>query len=166
MDKTGRPSVEENTASFQLCLSPGTKRQLERQPYSAFQYSDSDPLALNVSVLPESRLHLDNHPTRFEHFSHWWRVRHAPRIEYITSEDQKLAEAVFDNAFPSPFEDDPDHGDWCDRNEFVVWADELLFVITARGFLAGTLQLHVKLLDARARTRSTVLEDLRPLISI
>lgn len=141
------------------------KRLLERQPYSAFQYSDTDPLALNVSVLPESRLHLDNHSIRFEHFSHWWRVRHVPRIDYITSEDQKFAETIFDNAFPPPFEDDPAHRDWCDRNEFVVWADELLFVITARGFLAGTLQLHVRLLDARARTRSTVLESLRPLVS-
>ena len=50
-------------------------------------------------------------------------------------------------------------GKW-DRNEFALWADEPLFVITARGFIAGTLQLHVKLLDVRARTRAAALDSL------
>ena len=139
--------------------------QLESQPYSAFDYSESDPLAINVSVLPESRLHIDSHSVRFENFAHWWRVRRA-RIDYNVTEEQRESERVFDDSFPSPFEDAPARGEWCERNEFVLWADELLFVITARGFLAGTLQLHMKLLDARARTRATVFEGLKPLVSL
>lgn len=78
--------------------------------------------------------------------------------------DEREAERIFDTAFPSPFEESPARGEWCDRNEFVLWGDELLFVITARGFIAGTLQLHVKLLDVRARTRAAVIETLRPLV--
>ncbi len=69
---------------------------------------------------------------------------------------------LFDEAFPLPFEDAARRQE-ADVNEFVLFADELLFVITARGFLAGTLQCHVKLLNVRARTRAAVLDCMRPL---
>jgi hypothetical protein len=163
LDKNGRPDAGDATATYQLYLSSSTKAQLQRQPYSAFEYSDNDPSALVVSVFPESRLQIDNSHVRFEHFAHWWRNRRTPRIDYIITRDQRDAEAVFDDAFPSPFEDMPARGEWCDRNEFSLWGDELLFIITARGFIAGTLQLHVKLLDVKARTKSAVLDTLRPL---
>ena len=80
--------------------------------------------------------------------------------------DEREAERVFDIAFPSPFEETSARDEWCERNEFVLWGDELLFIITARGFIAGTLQLHVKLLDVRARTRAEVLDSLRPLVGL
>lgn len=75
--------------------------------------------------------------------------------------DDKQAELIFDGAFPRPFEDTARRLD-LDRTEFTMWADELLFVITGRGFIAGTLQLRVKLLDVRARTRAAVFDSLRP----
>lgn len=77
--------------------------------------------------------------------------------------DVNAAEAVFDAAFPQPFEDAAAREEWNERSEFALWGDELMFVIAARGFLAGTLQLHVRLLDVRARTRAEVVEGCRPL---
>ncbi|KAH8115024.1 hypothetical protein DFH11DRAFT_1590989 [Phellopilus nigrolimitatus] len=169
LDKTGRPDPNDTTATYRLCLPAETKAQLERQPYSAFEFCDADPHALVVSVFPESRLRVDGAPCRFEHFAHWWRARRAPGGVHFgfgyggpPRADVREAERVFDEAFPPPFEDTPARGEWCDRSEFALWGDELMFVITARGFIAGTLQLHVKLLDVRARTRAAVLETLRP----
>lgn len=94
-------------------------------------------------------------------------MRRAPAFIVLgTRADDREAERVFDVAFPTPFEETPARGEWCDRNEFVLWGDELLFIITARGFIAGTLQLHVKLLDVRTRTRAEVLDSLRPLVGL
>lgn len=147
-----------------MCLPAAIKAQLEQQPYSAFEFCEADPTELVVSVFPESRLRIDGERVRFEHFAHWWRARR--RGEWLFGErvtaDTRDAERVFDAAFPQPFEEVASRGEWCERNEFMLWGDELLFVITARGFLAGTLQLHLKLLDVRARTRAEVLEMLRP----
>lgn len=86
---------------------------------------------------------------------------------YETRSDEH-ASMIFDSAFPRPFEESevPHHAPESEENEFALWGDELLFVITARGFIAGTLQLHVKLLDVKARTRATVLDGLRPLVTI
>ncbi|KAL5520563.1 hypothetical protein ACEPAG_9787 [Sanghuangporus baumii] len=165
LDKNGRPDLNDTTVSYRLCLSSSTKDQLERQPYSAFEFCDSDPTALIVSVFPDSHLHINDTRLRFEHFAHWWRMRRAPAfIGAGARADEREAEKTFDSAFPSPFEESPARGEWSDRNEFVLWGDELLFIITARGFIAGTLQLHVKLLDVRARTRAAVIETLRPLV--
>lgn len=112
-------------------------------------------------MTPDARLHLDGASIRFEHFAHWWRVRR--RVPFNTpSADAIEAEKVFDMAFPQPFEDRAAREDWNERCEFSLWGDELMFVIGARGFLAGTLQLYVKLLDVRARSRSEVLASLRP----
>lgn len=113
-------------------------------------------------MYPESRLRVDGGaPVRLEHFAHWWRARRVFAYPGPVDPADERAARVFDDAFPSPFEDGPRRAAW-DRSEFVLWGDELLFVITARGFIAGTLQLHVKLLDVRARTRAAVLETLRP----
>ncbi|KAI5119283.1 hypothetical protein M0805_008062 [Coniferiporia weirii] len=164
LDRTGRPDPNDVTASYRLCLPAATKDRLERQPYSAFEFSEVDPSELVVSVFSESRLRIDGAKVRFEHFAHWWRARR--HLEWCFGgpppADACNAERIFDEAFPQPLGDIASRGEWCDRNEFPLWGDELLFVITARGFLAGTLQLHVKLLDVRARTRAEVLETLRP----
>ena len=170
LDKTGRPDANETTVSYRLCFSSAMKAQLEQQPYSAFEFCESEKQALIVSVLPESRLSINNNQVRFEHFAHWWRTRRSPAFDSgfrgPPRTDEIEAERVFDDAFPAPFEESAARGDWCDRNEFVLWGDELLFVITARGFLAGTLQLHVKLLNVKSRTRAEVLQSVRPLVVV
>ena len=161
LDKSGRPEYSVATVFYHLSLTPETKAQLERQPYSAFEFADTDQHSLVVSVFPESRLQIDGSLCRFEHFAQWWRERRVFAAAHNGDELDKRVANMFDEAFPRPFEDLPRRDEW-DRNEFVLWGDELLFIITARGFIAGTLQLHVKLLDVRARTRATVLETLRP----
>ena len=161
LDKSGRPEYSIATAFYHLSLTPETKAQLQMQPYSAFEFAESDPESLVVSVFPESRLHIDGSTCRFEHFAQWWRERRVFAAAHTGDELQKRVVNMFDEAFPRPFEEIPRRADW-DRSEFVLWGDELLFIIAARGFIAGTLQLHVKLLDVRARTRATVLESLRP----
>lgn len=140
------------------------KAQLERQPYSAFEYSDNDPLSLVVSVFPESRLTIDGERLRFEHFASWWVGRRAPYSNsamHWRDEHGERVERIFNDAFPRPFEERDRRNEY-DNNEFMLWGDDLLFIITARGFLAGTLQLHVKLLDVCARTRAEVLNSLKP----
>ena len=113
-----------------------------------------------VSVYPESRLHIDGEKAiHFQHFAAWWRAR-CSAFKPPTDPVDEHANQILDYAFAGPFDD---HGQSVlERNEFALWGDELLFVITARGFIAGTLQLHVKLLDVRARTRAAVLDSLRP----
>lgn len=156
-----------STASYRLDLNHETKSKLEKQPYSAFEYDDKDAQSLIVSVFPESRLRIDGQACRFDHFAQWWRNRwrdtayDEPTPNPLTPSLASSSDRIFDEAFPRPFELQERMADW-DRNEFVLWADELLFVITARGFIAGTLQLHMKLLDVRARTRAAVLDCLRP----
>lgn len=112
-------------------------------------------------MFPESRLHIDGALCRFEHFAQWWRERRVFAAAHNGDELEPRVAAIFDEAFPRPFEDLPRRYE-VDRNEFTLWGDELLFIITARGFIAGTLQLHIKLLDVRTRTKATVLEMLRP----
>ena len=158
LDRNGYPEHHSSTASYRLDLSREIKSLLERQPYSAFEYHDKDPNSLIVSVFPESRLYIDGTRVRFEQFPVWWRARRAPFAPLKEAEETAIQ--IFEAAFPSPFE--PTKRDEVDKNEFSLWADELLFVIAARGFIAGTLQLHVKLLDVRARTRAEILSSLRP----
>ncbi|TDL27011.1 hypothetical protein BD410DRAFT_480703 [Rickenella mellea] len=162
LDKSGRPPLNSATATYQLDLTNQQKAQLEMQPYSAFEFHDVHPKSLVVSVYPESRLHLDGTSSmRVEQFALWWRTRRVFGFAGMVEPADEQALRIFDEAFPRPFEDAPRREEF-DRNEFVLWGDELLFVITARGFIAGTLQLHVKLLSVWARTRATVLETLRP----
>lgn len=113
-----------------------------------------------VSVFPESRIHIDRRMAiRFENFAAWWRARRCPFTVHNDPKDER-ADGILDEAFPRELDEQGQNGS--ERNEFALWGDELLFVITARGFIAGTLQLHVKLLDVRARTRAAVLDTLRP----
>lgn len=191
LDKSGRPGPDprsssssdddEPTASYRLLLTRAARSQLERQPrrYScslAFEFDDDDKAnashqALRVSVLPETRIRVDDglggdrnsQTCRLEQFASWWRARRAPFRQPVFDppSDDKQAELIFDRAFPRPFEDAARRLD-LDRTEFTMWADELLFVITGRGFIAGTLQLRMNILDVRARTRASVLDSLRP----
>ncbi len=191
LDKSGRPGPDphssssssdddEPTASYRLLLSQTARIQLEQpRRYScslAFEFDDDDKTnpshqALRISVFPETRLRVDDglsgdrntQTCRLEQFASWWRARRAPFRPpvYEPPTDDQQAELIFDRAFPRPFEDAARRLDW-DRTDFTLWADELLFIITGRGFIARTLQLHMKVLDVRARTRAAVLDSLRP----
>lgn len=180
LDKTGRPAFGRDTASYRLDLTADQKSRLEQQPYSSFTFDDQNPRSLVVSVAPESLLYISNDATdythrnskkiRFEHFAQWWRGRRVfayagPATAYGYGHEEVNVDAmkVLDDAFPLPFEDDTRREDW-DKNEFVLFADELTFIIIARGFLAGSLQCQVKLLSAKTRTKAAVLESLKPLV--
>ena len=167
LDDYGRPIPNRNiptTVCYRLDLNRQQKEQLERQPYSTFEYDSHHTQSLIVGVYPESRLQLDGKACRFEHFAQWWRVQCCATLREFGAVVNEVASQIFDEVFPLPFEDAP-RKDHVRQNECVVWADELIFAITARGFIAGTLQLHVKLLDVKARSKLAVLDTLRPLVT-
>lgn len=166
LDEYGRPIPNRSlptTVCYRLDLNRTQKEQLERQPYSTFEYDSRHTQSLIVSVFPESRLQLDGKFCRFEHFAQWWRVQTSPTLREFGATASEVAAQIFDDVFPVPFEDAP-RKDMVRPSECVVWADELFFVIAARGFIAGRLQLQFMLLDVRARSKLAVLDTLRPLV--